>query len=207
MQMSRCSILGGCAAVLLGLASPGEASYAFYVGKKPTGSVTTLFNVWWLGVQEVPMEYGQHRYLTKDAASRFLNPDYQHQEASDFAGRRFKQVMYYTCAEPEKYLPMVRDIVTDFEARTRKDIVWVERSAQSLIDADGRDDARSLLTYVAHSRAMDALALGDTLVDSLAAQSELVSGILRPESDEINDAGKGGETVHCLTDGNPDQPK
>ena len=27
----------------------------------PTGSVTAPFNPWWLGVQEVPMEYGAHR--------------------------------------------------------------------------------------------------------------------------------------------------
>ncbi|KPI45635.1 Secernin-1 [Cyphellophora attinorum] len=70
----------------------------------PTGSVTAPFNVWWLGVESVPPEYGQHRYLTKDAASTFLNPDFQLQEASVFAGRVFKRLLYYTCSNPERLL-------------------------------------------------------------------------------------------------------
>ena len=31
------------------------------VWNAPTGSVTAPFNVWWLGVEDVPMEYAQHR--------------------------------------------------------------------------------------------------------------------------------------------------
>jgi hypothetical protein len=42
----------------------------------PTGSVAAPFIPWWLGVESIPPEFGIHRYLTKDAASTFLNPDY-----------------------------------------------------------------------------------------------------------------------------------
>lgn len=171
----------------------------------PTSSVTAPFNPWWLGVREVPLEYGQHRYLTKDAASRFLNPDFQIQEASDFAGRRFKQVLYYTCSAPDTYLPTVTALLDGFEADSFEDLGWVEEAARTLIESDRREEARSLLTHYATSRAEDALQLGDTLVDGLAAHVRLVTGIRRPETDQINDPG--GETVNCLPDADPDQPR
>lgn len=40
----------------------------------PTGSVTAPFIPWRMGIEEVPPE---HRYLTKDSPSTFLDPDYQ----------------------------------------------------------------------------------------------------------------------------------
>jgi len=170
----------------------------------PTGSLAAPFNPWWLGVEEVPLEYGQHRYLTKDAASTFLNPDFQIQEASDFAGRRFKQVLYLMCSEPDAYLPVVTELLEGFEADSVEDLSWVEEAARTLIEADRREEARALLTHYATSRAEDAMQLGETLVDGLAAHVELVTGIRRPETDQINDPG--GETVNCLPDADPDRP-
>jgi hypothetical protein len=171
----------------------------------PTSSLAAPFNPWWLGVQEVPLEYAQHRYLTKDAASHFLNPDYQIQEASDFAGRRFKQLLYYMCEAPDHYLPIVTEFLEGFEATSFADLAWVEGAARTLIAADRRGQAQELLTWYATSRAEDALQLGATLVDALGAYTELVPGVRRPETDQINDPG--GETVNCLVGADPDQPK
>lgn len=170
----------------------------------PTGSVTAPFNVWWLGVTEVPMEYGQHRYLTKDAASTFLNPDYQIQEATEFAGRTFKRVMYYTCSAPDQLLPAVTRLLTGFEDETRDDLEWVEFTAAAMIESGDRDAARNLLTYYATSRAMEALDLGDSMVEGLDAYTRLVTGRTRPEGDEINAT---GPTVNCVADGDPDVPE
>nr|WP_298378498.1 C69 family dipeptidase [uncultured Halomonas sp.] len=167
----------------------------------PTGSVTAPFNVWWLGVQEIPMEYGQHRYLTKDSASTFLNPDFQGQEATLFAGRVFKRVMYYTCSAPDTLLPVVTDLLTSFEQETRDDLGWVEKTAQQMIESGDREAAQSLLTYYATSRAMVALDLGNAMNEGLNAYTRLVSGQARPKGSEINDA---GPTVNCLADGDPD---
>lgn len=169
----------------------------------PTGSVTAPFNVWWLGVQEIPMEYGQHRYLTKNAASTFLNPDFQVQEATLFAGRVFKRVMYYTCSAPDQLLPVVTDLLTAFEEETRNDLGWVEKTAQTMIENDNREEAQSLLTYYATSRAMEALALGNSMTEGLDAYTRLVSGQARPRGSEINDD---GPTVNCWADGDPDVP-
>ncbi len=169
----------------------------------PTGSVAAPFNVWWLGVTEVPMEYGQHRYLTKDAAATFLHPDFQGQEATEFAGRVFKRVMYYACSAPDTLLPPVTRLLTGFEAETRADLDWVEPTAQAMIAAQDRQAARDLLTYYATSRAMDALDLGGAMVEGLDAYTRLVTGQARPEGDAINAT---GPTVNCLADGDPDMP-
>lgn len=171
----------------------------------PTGSVAAPYLPWWLGVNHVPASFAQHRYLTKGAGSHFLSPDYQMQEASDFAGRRFKQVMYYMCEKPETYRPMVQDLLRGFESESFDDLAWVEDSAQTLIDQGKREQARALLTFYSNSRANDAMQLGRTLVDSLEAQARLITGIRQPKGDQIND--QGGETVNCLVDADPDKPK
>lgn len=169
----------------------------------PTGSVTAPFNVWWLGVEEVPMEYAQHRYLTKDSASTFLNPDFQNQEATLFAGRVFKRVMYYTCSAPEVLLAPVTEMLTGFEAETRADLGWVERAAATLIENDDREAARALLTRYADSRAMEALDLGEVMADALDAYTRLVTGAPRPRGGDINTM---DPTVNCLAGGDPDAP-
>lgn len=171
----------------------------------PTGSVAAPFIPWWLGVQEVPMEYGQHRYLTKGAAATFLNPDFQVQEASDFAGRRFKQVMYLMCEQPERFHAPVTELLQGFEQDSFDDLNWVETSARTLIDQDLRDEARQLLTFYSQKRAADALTLGDTLLNWLATSLELGDQRRQPQGALIND--QGGETVNCLADADPDKPK
>ena len=169
----------------------------------PTGSVTAPFNVWWLGTQDIPMEYAQHRYLTKDSASTFLNPDFQMQEATLFAGRVFKRVMYYACSDPARLLPPVTQMLTAFERHTADDLGWVERSALTLIESDDRDAARALLTYYANDRAMAALALGTTMADGLEAYTSLAVSQRRPVGNDINTL---DPTVNCLAEGDPDVP-
>lgn len=171
----------------------------------PTGSVAAPYIPWWLGVQKIPASFAQHRYLTKGAGSHFLNPDYAMQEASDFAGRRFKQVMYYMCEDPETFRPTVQRMLRGFEQKSFDDIRWVEESARTLIEQGKREQAQSLLTFYSSTRASDAMNLGDTLVDSLAAYSQLVTGERRPKGEHIND--QGGETVNCLAGADPDKPQ
>ncbi|KAH7383904.1 peptidase family C69-domain-containing protein [Pyrenochaeta sp. MPI-SDFR-AT-0127] len=172
----------------------------------PTSSVTAPFNPWWLGVNSVPPEYGQHRYLTKDAASTFLDPDFQHQEASYFAGRIFKQVLYYTCSDPETFLPIVQNMLHGFENTSFADLEWVERSAKTLLDNSQGEDAVELLTFYAHARAEKALTLGRTMVDALDAYIKLTGQFRTPTGAQINDPGLGAETVNCLVGWDPDRP-
>jgi dipeptidase len=172
----------------------------------PTSSVTAPFNPWWLGVKSVPPEYGQHRYMTRGAAKKFLNPDFQFEEGSHFACRIFKQVLYYTCSDPETFLPVVQEMLHGFENASFGDMSWVERSARALIGGGQRDDALHLLTFYAHTRAEKALVLGKTIVAALGAYIELTGRFRMPNGSRINDPGLGAETVNCLVGWDPDRP-
>lgn len=173
----------------------------------PTGSVAAPFLPWWLGVDAIPPEFGEHRYLTTGASSSFLNPDYQLQEASSFAGRLFKRVLYYMCSAPDAFLPLVTKMLTAFEAQSVDDVVWVEKAAAALMKDDGdRDAARKLLTHYAHARADKALQLGRTMTDALDGYIKLSGDWKAPTGKQINDAGEGAETVNCLVGFDPDQP-
>jgi dipeptidase len=172
----------------------------------PTGSVTAPFNPWWLGVTSVPPEYAQHRYLTKDAASTFLDTDFQFQEATHFAGRTFKQVLYYTCSNPETFLPIVQNMLHGYENTSFSDVEWVQRSAQKLVESGMQDEAIELLTFYAHARADKALSLGKTMVDALDAYVKLTGQFRMPTGSRINDPGEGAETVNCLVGWDPDRP-
>ncbi|TDZ74764.1 putative dipeptidase B [Colletotrichum trifolii] len=172
----------------------------------PTASVAAPFVPWWLGVDSVPPEFGEHRYLTTGASASFLNPDYQLQEASEFAGRVFKRVLYYMCSQPDTFHPVVTQMLTGFENQSRSDIAWVEKSAGLLIENDDRETAHSLLTYYSHSRAAKALELGKAMTDALDGYIKLTGQWRNPVGSEINDAGEGAETVNCLVGYDPDQP-
>jgi len=173
----------------------------------PTGSASAPFIPWWLGVTDIPPEFGQHRYLTTGASSSFLNPDFQFQEASEFAGRIFKRVLYYMCSDPEAFLPVVTDMLLGFENQSMADAEgWVEDSASALIKSDNRDAAGKLLTFYSHARATEALHLGKTMASSLDGYTKLTGRWRNPVGDKINDAGEGDETVNCLVGYDPDQP-
>lgn len=173
----------------------------------PTSSVAAPFVPWYLGVTSIPPEYGEHRYLTTGASSSFLNPDFQLQEASEFAGRVFKRVLYYMCSSPQRFLPLVTEILTAFEAQSEADVVgWVDRAATTLIQQGQREEARSLLAHYSHTRAAQALSIGSLLASSLDGYIKLAGLWKSPKGDQINDAGEGAETVNCLVGFDPDLP-
>jgi dipeptidase len=170
----------------------------------PTGSLTAPFLPWRIGVEEVPPEYRQHRYLTRDAGSTFLHPDYQLQEATRFAGRLFKRLLYYTCADPDRYLAEVTGALTGFEERLIAEQEDLEAVAARLYE-DGDDArARRVLTFYAHQRADDALELGAALVASLEARTKLRRGIPRPQGDSIHAQDR--DTVSCRRGRAPPTP-
>lgn len=174
----------------------------------PTGSVAAPFIPYWLGVQSIPAEFGQHRYLTTGASSSFLKPDYQLQEASIFAGRIFKRVLCYMCSSPHQFLPLVTEMLTRFESESRAHIQhWVEHAAGLLIKVGARKQAQEFLTYYTHSRAAQALEIGHRLNSALDGYIKLAGQWHAPIGSEINDSGEGGETVNCLVGYDPDRPQ
>lgn len=169
----------------------------------PTGSVTAPFLPWWIGTRDVPAEYGQHRYLTEGSGPNFINPDFQLREATEFAGRVFKRLMYYTCARPEELLDRVQGTLQAFEDNIRSALPHIERAAALAYAAGEPAAAQALLTRESHARAAEALSIGRDLVAGIGTEVRLRHGIPRaPNAGDIND---GGAAVSCLVGADPDR--
>ncbi|WP_269134463.1 C69 family dipeptidase [Spiractinospora alimapuensis] len=132
-----------------------------------TSAVTAPYIPFHIGADEVPMEYRQHRYLTSESPSSYLNPEFAPQEATRYATQTYKRLMYYTCARPELFLGEVTDVWEGFEAQIAEDLEDVEAEALAAFEDGDEEAARALLTDFSTEWAMDGLDLGDYLVDDL----------------------------------------
>lgn len=165
---------------------PGIDSDLLTLWIAPTGSVTAPFLPWRIGVESIPMQYGRHRYLAKGEASRFLTEDWQVQEATLFAGRLFKRLMYFTCEHPDRFLPEVTEALTAFENRLIREQEHVDALATTLMNAGKREMARHVLTDYLHEQAEEALELGAALLASIEVRTALIFGLRRPSGGELS---------------------
>jgi dipeptidase len=161
----------------------------------PTGSVTAPFIPYRIGVQEIAPQFGKHRYLTKGEATRFVTSDWQIQEATEFAGRTFKRLMYYTCDHPEMFLPEVTEALTAFENRLIDEQRTVVATANTLFDNDRDDLARGYLTEYSRERGLAGLRLGNALLASIEARTEQIFGLRAPTGDQMS--GMNIDRVDC----------
>lgn len=152
----------------------------------PTGSVTAPFIPYRIGVQSIAPQFGKHRYLTKGEATRFLTRDWQIQEATEFAGRTFKRLMYYTCDHPGKFLPEVTEALTAFENRLIDEQQSVVATARNLFAAKEGVLAMQYLTEYSQQRGAEGLKLGNALLASIKARTDVLFGFRRPEGDETS---------------------
>lgn len=167
----------------------------------PTTSVTAPFLPWWIGVQEVPPEYGEHRHLREGASAAFINPDFAGQEATEFAGRLFTRLQLHTCAHPEVFLERVKASLVAFEAGMLDARPAIERVAE-LAYAEDPALGRMLLTEYSTSRAREALEIGRGLLAGVETEAKLRFGIPRqPEGADINASGM---AITCLVGADPD---
>ena len=153
----------------------------------PTGSVTAPFIPYRIGVQSIAPQFGKHRYLTKGEAAGFLLKDWQIQEATEFAGRTFKRLMYFTCDHPEQFLPEVTAALTAFEARLMAEQDAVVEIAATLFEAAKANQARDYLTQYSAEAAGAGLRLGNALLASIEARTEVLYGYRAPEADVVSE--------------------
>jgi len=151
----------------------------------PTGSVTSPFIPFYIGTQEVPMEYAQHRYLYRGADATYLTTDYQIQEGTTFAARIFKQLMYFTLDRPEEFLPEVNTALKGFEQNMINEQEKVLDISSTLIENDKMSRAKEYLTDYTAMKADDALELGRGLLSGVWARTEAQYGLRRPKGDQI----------------------
>jgi dipeptidase len=165
----------------------------------PTGSVTAPFVPYWIAGSAVLPEFGKHRYLTKGQASTFVKPGFAVQEASRFAGRLFKRLMYYTCDAPARFLPEVTEALTAFEDQSIAEAPAIEARALALYEAGEPGMARAVIDAYSSSRARAALALGDALLGSIEARHRLLLG--GDDAAVMDDIGtRQGPYVNCRVD-------
>ncbi len=152
----------------------------------PTHSVTAPFVPYRIGVQKIRPEYGKHRYLTKGEATRFVTHDWQVREATEFAGRTFKRLLYFTCDHADKFLPEVTEALTAFENGMIAEQKTVTETSETFFKADRADLALSYLTDYSGSQADEALKLGNALLASIEARTRVLYGLREPEGDELS---------------------
>jgi dipeptidase len=152
----------------------------------PTGSVTAPFVPYRIGVQKILPEFGKHRYLTKGEASRFVTEDWQIQEATEFAGRIFKRLMYFVCERPDKFLPEVTEALTAFEDQLIDEQGKVEATSNALFDSGHDELALAYLTEHTNNSAKSALELGKALLWSIQTRTRILYGLRAPEGDETS---------------------
>lgn len=184
-----------------------------------TGAVTTPYVPIYIGANDVPPEYKQHRYLTHDAASTHIAADYAPLEATRYAPLTFKRLMYHTCEHPRTFLKPVTGDLERFEQQLLAEQRSVEAQALLRYRA-GRDaEARRGLTQYVNTRLLDALDLGEELVEDVEAQTRQRWGIrmpsgrdtpgetYRPESQSMNRDAVLTDIVFCFRDGIDDYPR
>ena len=162
----------------------------------PIGAVTAPFIPYRIGVQQIPAEFGKHRYLTRDEATRFVTRDWQIQEATEFAGRTFKRLMYFTCDRPDKFLPEVTEALTAFENRLIAEQQGVSATANALFDSGLDDLALDYLTEYSRQRGREALDLGNALLGSIEARTRELYGLRAPETEHLSELDY--QQVTCL---------
>lgn len=155
-----------------------------------TGAVTTPFVPIPIATEEVPPEFLQHRYLTKDGDSHFLSSDYAAQEASRFAVREFKRLMYYTCDNPEAFLHDVTGEIEQFERKMLNGQDSLEQEAARLLEAGETEEAGTFVTSYVNQRLLESLDLGMDLTDRVEEETRSEYGIRSPEGRDME-----GETT------------
>ena len=147
-----------------------------------SGAVAAPFVPVFMGSDDVPPEFGQHRYLTHDEARRFVDSRHgdevrsrvpQAVEATRSAFRAVKRLMYYVLAHSDEYLPEVTAIFEAHEGRLLGEVDGVLKSAEILLAAGEPGLAQRHLTYYSTNELLKGLTLVETLTNYLETRTNL----------------------------------
>jgi dipeptidase len=154
------------------------------------GAVAAPFVPLFMGMQEIPEEYRQHRYLTAGEASRFQ--DLRHArngrpesisvipqgiESTRSAAQVFKRLLYLVFQNQAAFLPEVTETWVAVERRLVEAQSSVLRTAETLVASGELDLACGYLTYYGRTELLNALALAESLAQSIEARTRALFGI------------------------------
>lgn len=149
------------------------------------GALAAPFVPIFMGVQTVPEEYRQHRYLTAGESARFVVPGHESDQRSvvapDIESTRsatatFKRLLYLALKHEDPFLDEVMAAWTALERRLRVTTDTCVDTARILLKAGAPDLARSYLTYVTGTELANALQAARSMADGLEARTRLLHG-------------------------------
>ena len=144
----------------------------------PVGPVTAPLVPVFMGMNEVPLEYGPHRYLTTGESARFLDARHaergrdvvsrvpQGAEVTQSAFALHKRLMHLAFQMQDPLLPEIFDHWRRLERELAADLPDVLRSAEILLDQGEERLARRLLSQQAASWLGQALNEAACLADA-----------------------------------------
>ena len=164
------------------------------------GALAAPFVPVYLGVEYVPEEFRQHRYLTVGESARFLDARHANEgepdslslvpqgiESTRSATAVFKRLLYLVLQNPDRFLPEVTDVWEGLEQKLLDQHDTMTAIAGALL-ADGNETlAGKLLTYFSGTELRNALNLAETLAASLEARTRILHTIStgpRPKSED-----------------------
>jgi dipeptidase len=148
-----------------------------------TSGITTPFVPIPIAASSVPPEFSQHRYMTKDASSHFIDPDYGPLEATRYATRTFKRLLYHTAEHPKDFLRQVTGEIERFEQGLMDQRDDVEARAKALMEEGKMKKAQQLMTKDVHENLLASLDLGQKLVRFVEQETKRKYGIRMPKGE------------------------
>ncbi|MDH3270420.1 MAG: C69 family dipeptidase [Gemmatimonadota bacterium] len=183
-----------------------------------TGAVASPFVPVPLGARDVPPEYKQHRYMTKDSDTDFVDSQFAPLEGTVSAFNVHKRLLYHMCEDPDRFLEPVTASLEAFESQLVADQFETEQRVRQLIDEGRAAMIPDILTDQAVQSLLDGLDLGERLATAVEVVARRERGIRmpdvpvpegatwRPESTPMTL--REGNTYHrCWTEGRAGYPR
>ena len=149
------------------------------------GAATAPFTPVFLGIQHVPEEFRQHRYLSDREAQRFIDPR-KHPELSPVsrgvestrsATAIFKRLQYLAFEHPEHFLAELQAVWRGFEKRLEPKSSDISRLALLALDAGEPALAERCLTSFTAEALLQSLDMAEQLARAIELRTRNSHGI------------------------------
>jgi dipeptidase len=166
--------------------APAEHDELRLLWHAPIGAIAAPFTPFLLGVAGVPPEFAQHRYLTEGEAARFVSAEDgdddksqvgQRVEATRSAVAIYKRLLYVLAEHHETFLPEVTPVWEALERNLSAEVQDVVAAAAILIEQGRPDLAEPTLTRYCAQAALQALDLGEAMLNGMEARSRVLFGL------------------------------
>ncbi len=130
------------------------------------------------GINSIPLQYREHRYLTKGEAARPSLPrELQGQETTRYAYRTFDRVFMLVDEHYQKFSPEVMETFLAVERALLAEQAIAEDIALNLLQAGRKDLAAHYLTGYVSTQALEGLRMAEIMAQALEVRTEALFGI------------------------------